>query len=163
MIASIFAMSENRVIGYKNQLPWHLPADLKYFKSVTLHHPIIMGRKTYESIGKLLPQRTSIIITRQLNYSIFGAIMVNSVSQAVAEAQKLNNDIFIIGGAEILKEAFPLITTMFITKIHQEFEGDVFYPEFNENEWQETWREDHETDEKNKYAYSFLKLERKNI
>ncbi|WP_026462706.1 dihydrofolate reductase [Adhaeribacter aquaticus] len=160
MIASIFAMSSNRVIGKDNTLPWHLPADLKFFKNKTTGHPILMGRKTYESIGKPLPNRTSIVITRQENYEVPGAIVVNSLSDAIKAGQVINQDLFIIGGAEILKEAIPLIDTMYLTKIHEEFEGDVFYPEYNPAEWQETWREDHEPDEKNKYAFSFLKLER---
>lgn len=161
MIASIFAMSENRVIGKNNQLPWHLPADLKFFKATTLNHPILMGRKTFESIGKPLPQRTSIIITRQHGYRVEGALVVNSIAEAIKAGQELNPDIFIIGGAEILKEVLPIIDTMYLTHIHETFEGDVFYPEFHEQEWQETWREDHQPDEKNKYAYSFIKLERR--
>ncbi|PSR54220.1 dihydrofolate reductase [Adhaeribacter arboris] len=160
MIASIFAMSENRVIGYHNQLPWHLPADLKYFKSVTTGHPIIMGRKTFESIGKPLPQRTSVIITRQPDYSQPGCLVVNNVAAAIETAQKINNDIFIIGGAEILQQALPYIDTMFLTLIHEKFTGDTFYPEINSADWQEVSRQDFEPDEKNKYAYSFIKLQR---
>jgi dihydrofolate reductase len=161
MIASIFAMSENRVIGKENRLPWHLPADLKFFKATTLHHPILMGRKTFESIGRPLPQRTSIIITRQQGYRAEGALVVHSLAEAIQAGQELNPDIFIIGGAEILQEALALIDTMYLTLIHQTFEGDVFYPAFDEQQWQQTWREDHQPDEKNKYAYSFLKLERR--
>jgi dihydrofolate reductase len=154
-------MSENRVIGKDNQLPWHLPADLKFFKATTLHHPILMGRKTFESIGKPLPQRTSIIITRQQGYQAEGALVVNSITGAIQAAQELNPDLFIIGGAQILQEALPLIDTMYLTRIRATFAGDVFYPEYNEQEWQETWREDHQADEKNKYDFSFIKLERK--
>lgn len=154
-------MSENRVIGKDNQLPWHLPADLKFFKATTLHHPILMGRKTFESIGKPLPQRTSLVITRQADYQAPGAIVVNSIDEAIKAGQELHPDIFIIGGAEILREALPRIDTMYLTHIHANFEGDVFYPEFDETQWQETWREDHQPDEKNKYAYSFVKLEKK--
>jgi len=161
MIASIFAMSENRVIGKENKLPWHLPADLKFFKATTLHHPILMGRKTYESIGKPLPQRTSVIITRQPDYQVPGALVVNSLTEAINKAQAINEDIFIIGGAEILKEALPLIDTMYLTLIHATFEGDVFYPDYHEKDWQEVWREDHQPDEKNIYPYSFIKLLRR--
>ncbi len=160
MIASIFAMSTNRVIGKSNQLPWHLPADLKYFKSVTVGHPIIMGRKTFESIGKPLPQRTSIIITRQPDYEQAGCIVVNSVAKAIEVAQKINNDIFIIGGAEILQQALLLIDTMYLTLIHETFDGDTFYPEINPEEWLEVARQNYEPDEKNKYAYSFIKMQR---
>ena len=161
MIASIFAMSANRVIGKDNQLPWHLPADLKFFKATTLHHPILMGRKTFESIGKPLPQRTSIIITRQRDYNVPDAIVVNSLAAGIKAAQELDEAIFIIGGAEILKAAFPLIDTMYLTLIQAELEGNVFYPTYDENQWQEVWREDHQPDEKNKYPFSFIKLERK--
>jgi dihydrofolate reductase len=163
MIASIFAMSENRVIGKDNKLPWHLPADLKFFKATTLHHPILMGRKTYESIGKPLPQRTSIIITRQPDYQVPGALVVNSLSEGIKAGKAITDDIFIIGGAEILKEALPLIDTMYLTLIHATFDGDVFYPEYKEQEWQEVWREDHQPDEKNQYPYSFRKLIRREL
>ncbi|KAA5543456.1 dihydrofolate reductase [Adhaeribacter rhizoryzae] len=161
MIASIFAMSENRVIGKENKLPWHLPADLKFFKATTLHHPILMGRKTYESIGKPLPLRTSVIITRQPDYQVPGTLVVNSLTEAINKAQEINKDIFIIGGAEILKEALPLIDTMYLTLIHATFEGDVYYPAYNEQDWQEVWREDHQPDEKNIYPFSFIKLLRR--
>lgn len=161
MIASIFAMSENRVIGKDNQLPWHLPADLKYFKATTMGYPILMGRKTFESIGKLLPGRSSIIITRQLDYSVPGALVVHSVAEGIEAGKNLSDTIFIIGGAEVLKEAFHLIDTMFLTLIHKDFAGDVFYPEYNAEDWQETWREDYQPDEKNQYAYSFIKLKRR--
>jgi dihydrofolate reductase len=162
MIASIFALSANQVIGRDNKLPWHLPADLKFFKATTLHHPIIMGRKTFESIGKPLPQRTSIIITRQPDYKAPGAQVVNSLTDAIEAGKTIKEEIFIIGGAEILKEALPLIDTMYLTRIHAEFEGDVFYPAIKEQEWEEIWREDHQPDEKNLYSYSFIKMIRKN-
>ena len=161
MIASIFAMSANRVIGKDNQLPWYLPADLKFFKSVTVGHPIIMGRKTFESIGKPLPQRTSIIITRQPDYQPQDCMVVHTVADAIKAGLEIDKDIFIIGGAEVLQQALPYIDTMYLTLIHQEFEGDTFYPDFDLNEWVETARQDFEPDEKNKYAYSFLKLQRK--
>lgn len=154
-------MSENRVIGKDNRLPWHLPADLKFFKATTLHHPILMGRKTYDSIGRPLPQRTSIVITRQPGYQAEGAQVVHSLTEAIEAGRQVHPDLFIIGGAEILREALPLIDTMYLTLIHASFEGDVFYPEFDEKQWQETWREDHHADEQNIYDYSFLKLERK--
>ena len=153
-------MSENRVIGKDNQLPWHLPADLKFFKATTLHHPILMGRKTYDSIGRPLPQRTSIVITRQAGYQAEGAQVVHSLSEAIEAGRQVHPDLFIIGGAEILREALPLIDTMYLTLVHATVEGDVFYPEFEAQQWQETWREDHRADEKNKYDYSFIKLER---
>ena len=162
MIASVFAMSENRVIGQDNQLPWHMPADLKFFKNLTTGHPIIMGRKTFESIGKPLPHRTSIIITRQAGYTMPGCIVVHDVPTAIQEAQKINPDVFVIGGADILQQALPYIDTMFLTLIHENFVGDTFYPEIDTAQWHEVSRQDFEADEKNKYPYSFRKLEKQN-
>ncbi len=161
MIASVFAMSENRVIGKDNQLPWHLPADLKFFKNLTTGHPIIMGRKTFESIGKPLPNRTSIVITRQPGYSLPGCIVVHDVSAAIQEAQKINPNVFIIGGAEILQQALPYIDTMYLTLIHKNFEGDTFYPEINSAQWHEVGRQEFAADDKNKLVYSFIKLQKK--
>ncbi len=160
MIASVFAMSENRVIGKDNQLPWHLPADLKFFKNLTTGHPIIMGRKTFESIGKPLPNRTSIVITRQPGYAPLNCIVMHDVPAAIQEAQKINPDVFIIGGAEILQQALPYIDTMFLTLIHKHFTGDTFYPEINTAQWQEVSRQDYAADDKNKYNYSFIKLQK---
>lgn len=160
MIASIFAMSRNRVIGKDNQLPWHLPADLKYFKSLTVGHPIIMGRKTFESIGRPLPQRTSIVITRQLDYAPAGCLVVHTLADALAAGRKIHEDVFIIGGAEILRLALPYLDAMHLTLIHQTFEGDTFYPELDPAEWHEVARQDFEPDEKNHYAYSFIELAR---
>jgi dihydrofolate reductase len=161
MIASVFAMSQNRVIGNKNQLPWHLPADLKFFKNLTTGHPIIMGRKTFESIGKPLPNRTNIIITRQPGYSQPDCIVVNNVTEAIETAQKINPDVFIIGGAEILQQALSYIDTMFLTLIHDNFAGDTFYPEFPPQVWQEVSRQDFTADEKNKYDYTFIQLQKR--
>ncbi len=160
MIASVFAMSENRVIGKDNQLPWHLPADLKFFKNLTIGHPIIMGRKTFESIGKPLPNRTSLVITRQPGYSPPDCIVMHDVPTAIREAQKINPDVFIIGGAVILKQALPYIDTMYLTLIHHYFAGDTFYPEINNALWQEVSRQDFAADDKNKYAYSFIKIKK---
>jgi len=119
-----------------------------------------MGRKTFESIGKPLPQRTSIIITRQPGYHVPGTIVVHSVEAGLKAAREMAEDLFIIGGAQILKEAFPFIDTMYITRIQADFEGDVFYPAYDEQQWQEVWREDHAPDEKNKYPFSFIKMVR---
>jgi len=161
MIASVFAMSENRVIGNKNQLPWHLPADLKFFKNLTTGHPVIMGRKTYESIGKPLPHRTNIIITRQPDYQQLDCVVVNNVTSALEVAQKISPDVFIIGGAEILRQALSYIDTMFLTLIHENFTGDTFYPALNPQDWEEVSRQDFSRDEKNKFDYSFITLKRR--
>jgi dihydrofolate reductase len=160
MIAIVVAVAENNVIGKDNQLIWHLPADLKHFKNITMGHPILMGRKTYESIGKPLPGRTTIIITRQSDYKAEGCIVVNSIDKAITEAKKLDDCACIIGGAEIYRQSLDLTDTIFITRIHHKFDGDTFFPEIKYAEW-ETINEEHfEPDEKNKYRYSFIELKR---
>lgn len=161
MVTIVVAMAENRVIGKDNQLIWHLPADLKHFKNLTINKPIIMGRKTFESIGKPLPNRTSIIITHQQNYQPEGAMVVHSIEEAIAKAKAISEDICIIGGATIYRQALPFTDVIELTKVHHTFEGDTFFPEINSSDWQEQERQDFEPDEKNKYAYSFIKLARK--
>lgn len=160
VISAIVAMAENRVIGAKNQLPWHLPADLAHFKSITTGHPILMGRKTYESIGKPLPNRTNIIMTRDPYYQVDHCIVVSSIDDAIAAASDEHQEFFIIGGAEIYQQLLPSIQRLYLTLIHQEFEGDVYFPELNMSEWEEISRAAHTADEKNVYAYSFIVLER---
>lgn len=161
MIAIVVAVAENNVIGKDNQLIWHLPADLKHFKQITMGHPILMGRKTYESIGKPLPGRTSIIITRQEDYKAEGCVVVNSVEEAIKEAKQLDEQAHIIGGAEIYKQSLHLTDTIYLTRIHHSFDGDTYFPEIKEEEWEAVSEEHHEPDEKNKYSYSFIKLTRK--
>ena len=158
MIALVVAMAENNVIGKNNQLIWHLPADLNHFKNLTTGHPIIMGRKTYESIGKPLPNRTNIVITRQQDFKPEGVLVAHSLSEALMLAQQLDVNIFVIGGAEIYKQAMFLADTIYLTEVHQAFEGDTFFPEINTLLWVETEREEHQADEKNPYDYAFVKL-----
>jgi dihydrofolate reductase len=163
-ISIIVAVAENNVIGKDNALIWHLPADMKYFKEKTTGHCVITGRKNYESIPEKyrpLPDRTNIIITRQKNYTAPGAIVVGSVEEAIEKAKKIgNNEIFIIGGAEIFKQTLHLTDKIYYTKIYHPFEGDTFFPEINYKEWKETSKTDHIADEKNKYNYSFIELEK---
>ena len=156
MIKIIVATSKNRVIGNKNSLIWYLPADLKHFKSLTVGSAIIMGRKTYESIGKPLPNRRSIIITRDENLQIKDCEVVNSLEEALLLC---NNDCFIIGGGEIYKQSLSIADELYLTLIDEEFEGDTYFPEIDEN-WFESERQDFEPDNKNKYKYSFIKYER---
>lgn len=161
-ISAIVAMSENHVIGDDNQLPWHLPADLKHFKTITSGHPILMGRKTYESIGRPLPNRTNIIITRNASYEAPGCIVVQSIHEAVERAAAIgSNEIFIIGGAEVYKQLLPNIERIYLTIVHDVFDGDAFFPEFNANDWIEKERARHDADENNEYAYSFILMERR--
>ncbi|MFE8702124.1 dihydrofolate reductase [Cytobacillus sp. FJAT-54145] len=162
MISLIWAMDENRVIGKDNKLPWHIPGDLKFFKRVTMGHPVAMGRKTYESIGRTLPGRENIIVTRDSNYSVEGCTTLNSVEELISysKAQK-DEEFFVIGGAEIFKAIFPKADRLYITKIHHTFEGDTFFPEFNLDEWNLVSTEQGIKDEKNPYDYEFLIYNRK--
>ena len=154
------AIAANNALGKDNQLIWHLPADLKRFKKTTLNHAVIVGRKTYESLGKPLPNRTNIVITRDKNYQVEGCVIVNSLKEALKAALKVDENPFILGGAEIYKQAMQFADILDITFVHHQFEADVFFPEIDKTIWKETWREDFKADEKNKYDYSFVTFER---
>lgn len=155
MITIIAAIAKENALGKDNQLIWYLPADLKRFKKVTFNHHIIMGRKTFESLGKPLPNRTTIIITRNDNYKAEGCIVVNSLKLAIEAANEDENP-FILGGAEIYTQAIEIADKLDLTFVHHPFEADVFFPEIDKTIWKETTREDFKADEKNKYDYSFL-------
>lgn len=156
----IVAKASNNVIGDKNNLIWHLPNDLKHFKNLTTNHPIVMGRKTYESLGRPLPNRTNIIITRDQQFTDDHVIITYSLDQAIAKAQEINEDYFIIGGGEIYKQALRIADELYITEVHHEFDGDTFFPEIDEEMYEEVSREHHNKDEKHPYAYSFVKYVR---
>lgn len=158
-LSIIVAIAKNHAIGKDNKLLWYLPNDLKHFKDVTTGHTVIMGRKTFDSVGKPLPKRRNIVITRQA-ISIEGCEVVPSVEAAI-ELCKTEDEVFIVGGAEIYRQSIPLTNRIYLTIIDQDFEGDTFFPELNSDEWQEKDREDFEPDEKNKYKYSFITLERR--
>jgi len=161
MITIIAAIAKNNALGKDNDLIWHLPADLKRFKKVTSGHHILMGRNTFESIGKPLPNRTSVIITRNQDYFKDGCLIANSIEEAL-EISK-DDEAFIIGGAQIYKQAIEkgLVDKLDITIVHHDFEADVFFPEIDMNVWKEVTREDFKADEKNKYDYSFVSYVRK--
>ncbi|WP_102263314.1 dihydrofolate reductase [Mesobacillus jeotgali] len=162
MISLIWAMDENRVIGYHNQLPWRLPEDLKFFKRVTMGHPIAMGRKTYESIGKPLPGRENIVITRDEDYGPEGCTVIHSIEEMLAyAAENKSEEIFVIGGAEIFKEVLHHADKLYLTMIHHQFEGDTFFPVFDIDKWELESREIGLKDEKNPYDYEFLIYKRK--
>jgi dihydrofolate reductase len=161
MISFILAMDENRVIGKNNQLPWHLPGDLKFFKRVTMGHPIAMGRKTHESIGRVLPGRENIIITRQADFQSEGCTVLHSVEEFISYCQNQDDEIFVIGGAEIFKATFAFADRLYITLIHEEFEGDTFFPEYPEQEWELVSCENGIRDEKNPYDYEFRIYQRR--
>jgi len=159
IISLIYAASQNGVIGIDNRLPWRLPADMKRFRNLTTGHHVLMGRKTYESIGKPLSGRTNIIITRQQNYQAGGGLIAASLERAISLCQD-DNEIFIIGGATIYQQALEFANRIYLTIIHEEFKGDTFLFDIDKTIWQETSREDFEPDEKNKFRYSFLILEK---
>ena len=158
IITAVVAISENHVIGKDNKLLWYLPNDLKHFKEITSGHTIIMGRKTYASVGKPLPRRRNIVITRQA-ITIEGCEVVNSIEAALALC-KDEQEVFIVGGAEIYRQSLHLTNRIYLTTIHKQFEGDSFFPEINKQEWKEVFREDFQPDEKNPLPYSFTTLER---
>jgi dihydrofolate reductase len=161
MISIIAAMAENRVIGINNTLPWRLPADLRHFRQLTTGHHVIMGRRNYESIGRPLPDRTNIIVTRNPSYQAPGCQVKHSLVDALQNTQN-DPEVFIIGGAEIYRQAIGDADRIYLTLVHAEISGDTFFPELDARKWHEISRTRHEADEKNPYAYSFVTYDRKN-
>jgi dihydrofolate reductase len=158
----LVAFDENRVIGKNNALIWHLPADLKRFKALTTGHVIIMGRKTFESIGRPLPNRTTIVISRQQDLQIDGVILTHSVEEAILKAKSISrDDIFIVGGAEIYQLSLPLADQILVTQLHDIFEGDAFFPEISPAIWEVAEQERGITDEQNAYQFSYITYARK--
>ncbi|WP_340032662.1 dihydrofolate reductase [Paenibacillus sp. FSL K6-1122] len=134
-VSIIVAMDKNRLIGDMGRLPWHIPWDLKYFKEMTLNKNVVMGRTTYESIGKALPYRTNIVLTSDSNYTAKDCIVVNNISEVYDYINESNQDTFIIGGSSIYEQFLPLVDSMFINEIQHTFNGDSYFPLFDENEW----------------------------
>jgi dihydrofolate reductase len=160
MISIIVAMDRNRLIGSNNGLPWRLPADLKHFKAITLGKPVIMGRKTYESIGRPLAERQNIIVSRTAGFVAPGCATVTSADAALAAAGDVP-EVMIIGGAQLYTQLLPRVQRIYLTQIDTAFEGDAWFPELDTSLWHEIAREDHTPDERNPHAYSFLVLERR--
>ena len=167
LISLIVAHSSNRVIGIDGQLPWHIPDDLKYFKAITIGKPIIMGRKTFDSIGKPLPGRLNIIITKNIDLTIEECVVVNNLEAAITEAKnyfKTQNteqeEIFIIGGAQIFKQSMEFVNKIYITEVHAEYAGDVFFDELSDNDWIEVGRDLHDS-ENDKIPFSFVIYKKK--
>ncbi|TKC03988.1 dihydrofolate reductase [Pedobacter frigoris] len=158
ILSIVVAIAENNAIGKDNQLLWHLPADLKHFKQITSGHTIIMGRKTYDSIGRPLPNRRNIVITRNTGLEIEGVEVVNDIAAAI-ELCHDEEEVFVIGGAEIYKHALNDTDRIYLTRVHQRYDADTFFPEINSEDWEERDVEHHEPDEKNKVAYTFSTLE----
>lgn len=165
IISLIAALTRNRVIGKNNDLPWHLPDDMKYFMHTTKGHHVIMGRKNYDSIPpkyRPLANRTNIVITRQTDFNAPGCIVVHSLQQALEKAEAAGEkEAFVIGGAEIYKEALPHAHRLYLTEIDTELEGDIFFPNFNTSDWKEISRKHHPADSRHNYAFDFVIYERK--
>ena len=162
IISLIVAASENNAIGKNNQLLWHLPNDLKFFKNTTWGMPVIMGRKTFEAVNKPLPGRFNIVITRQAGWKADGVIVAKDLKEALQKAAETNcKEIFIIGGGEIYKQSMEIADKIYLTRVHATIEGDTFFPMVDENKWQLIANEDFEVDEKHAFAYSFQVWERK--
>lgn len=179
MLSMIAAMGKNRVIGKDNKMPWHLPADLQHFKQTTLHAPIIMGRKTYESIGRPLPGRLNIVLSRDPDLTIEGCSIAHSMDEALLIANtdassqasetnneikrnysKKNNEVFITGGAYLYEMFLDKADRLYLTQIDAEFSGDTFFPDYTRLQWKEAARSDYPADENNPHAYSFITLDR---
>lgn len=164
-IAMIAAVAANGVIGKDNDLVWSLPDDMRYFMNTTKDHFIVLGRKNYESLPpkfRPLPNRTNVVITRQPAFQLDNAFVVHSLEGAIALCKKENQEkIFIIGGGQIYKQALPQTDTLYLTEIHQSFEGDTFFPDYDKTEWQEVSRKNHTTDDRHKYSFDFVVYKRK--
>lgn len=161
-LSMIVALADDRVIGHNNQLIWHMPADLKHFRRLTMGHTLIMGRKTYESIGKPLKGRSTIVVSRQQGYDAKGCEVAGSLHEAIGMAEP-GRDVFIAGGGQIYEQAMHMkeVSTIYLTRIYGRFTGDTFFPEIDEAEWICTSKSDHEPDEANRYPYSFMVYQRK--
>jgi dihydrofolate reductase len=160
LISHIVAFSNNRVIGVNNEMPWHLPNDLKHFKKTTLNKPILMGRKTYDSIGKPLPKRRNLVLTRQQDLQIEGCEVVNSIAQAY-ELCKNDPELMIIGGADLYEQTLNDTERVYATLVDCDIDGDVYYPKIDLKNWKLINSEKHAQDEKHNYPYSYLQLDRK--
>lgn len=158
-LSMLVAMASNRTIGLNNTLPWRIPEDLKHFKKLTMGHHMIMGRKTFESIGKPLPGRTTIVVTRDRKLKIEGCIMVHSMEEAIAACAN-DEEVFVVGGADIYAQALGLADTLYITEIQQDVTGDVWFPEFDRSEWQEVSREIHRQETPQPLEYHFATYRR---
>lgn len=162
VIALVVAAAENNAIGKNNELLWRLPNDMKFFKNTTWGLPIIMGRKTFESFGKALPGRTNIVITRNKEWTAENTTVVSSLHEAIASAAATDaKEINIIGGGEIYKQALPIANKLVLTRVHTSLEGDTYFPEIDNNEWELASNTDFSADEKHAYAYSFQVWRRK--
>ncbi len=160
MTTIVVAMGEKSEIGFENQLLWHLPKDLKHFKEITSGHPVIMGRKTYESIGKPLPNRTNIVVSRKTDWFEEGILIVGSIKEAIKFAKKIDEEIFIIGGGKIYEQTMDIVDKLEITLVKADLEADTFFPKIDSKIWKKTDEICHEKDEKNQYDFCFQTYEK---
>lgn len=160
MTTIVVAMGEKNQIGFNNQLLWHLPKDLKHFKELTSGHPVIMGRKTYESIGKPLPNRTNIVVSRKQDWFEEGILIVGSIKEAIKFAKKIDDNIFIIGGGNIYEQTMDIVDKLEVTLVKADLEADTFFPEIDEKVWRKVDETCYEKDEKNQYDFCFQTYER---
>jgi len=160
IVSIIVALAENGVIGIENRLPWHLPGDMKWFRRHTLGKPVVMGRKTFESLGRPLPERHNIVVTADTAYRADGATVVHSIDEALRAAGDAP-EVMIIGGESFYRQMLPRTDRLILTLVHADVAGDAWFPPFDWNDWREVERGDHPADDKNPYAFSFLILERK--
>lgn len=158
-LSILVALSDNRAIGREGGLPWRLSADLRRFKRLTMGHCLLMGRKTHESIGRPLPGRVSVVLTRQVDYRPEGVLVAHDLDEALRLCAD-RDEVFVIGGGEIFAQTLPLASRLLLTRVHAQIEGDTFFPPFDPNQWQVVEEERHATDAKNDYDYSFVTLER---
>lgn len=159
-LSMIVAMDDNQLIGNNNALPWHLPADLGYFKKVTTGKTVLMGRKTHESIGRPLPNRRNVIVSRNANFEAQGCEVVSSIDAAL-ELAKDDDEVMVMGGASFYEQMLPSVDRLYITYIEGSYEGDAYFPEFNKEAFKQISRESHAPDEKNPHTYHFTVLDRK--
>lgn len=161
IVSAIVATAKNGVIGHNNEIPWYLPADLAYFKRTTINHPVIMGRNTFHSIGRPLPKRTNIVITRDPFFSADGILVAHDIEEALSLAEQTGaEETFIIGGGQIYSKSMEYWDKIYLTEVEMTVDGDTFFPEINPEEWREISREPHTPDEKNEHPYAFVVLER---
>lgn len=162
MISFIVAMDQNHVIGFKNKMPWHLPKDLRFFKEKTINHTIIMGRKTFESIGRVLPHRRNVVLTTSKQEFPEGVEVIEDLSE-ILNLNKAHPDeqLFVIGGGKVFEQLLPYADRLYITKINESFEGDTYFPPFSEAEWVLSSKEQGIKDENNPHDYTFLQYDRK--
>lgn len=162
IITLIVAMSENRGIGLNGRIPWHLSADLKQFKRLTMGHHVLLGRKTFEAIGKILPGRKFIVVTRQRNYKSEGCLIAHGVDEAIKLAnERGEKELFIAGGAEIYKQTLEAADRIYLTQVHTHIDADTFFPHFDESQWMITEERHHPADEKNEHPFTFKIFERR--